>query len=323
MIVPTLSLRFFVIAAFVTQLLARPTRLDSIRRDSNCTDPTVRVNWLTLTDDEKTTYFEAELCLLSLPAQTSIPGVITRYDDLVGAHSMQADTGAGTDLWHTTGQFLAAHRYYMHTHEILLREECGYTGALPYWYELEDAGAFNESAVLTAFGGEGFEENDYVIVEGPFANLTRNLGPGATNTPHLLARQMSWWNSTLANQTYFDEVNAQTTFALFQSTLNPTIHTAGHRGVGGDLENILTSPNDPVFFLHHTYLDWVWWKWQGDNETRIYNLKGAGYETQSEPATGWVETSAETSIWVYDIIPNITVGDVLYTQGGYLCYIYA
>lgn len=320
---PALSIWFFVVAAVVTQLLARPMRLDSTRRDSNCTDPTVRVNWLTLTDGEKTAYFDAELCLLSLPAQSSIPGVVTRYDDLVGAHSMQSDTGAGTDLWHTTGQFLAAHRYYMHTHEILLREECNYTGALPYWYELEDAGAFNESSVMIEFGGEGLEENDYVIVDGPFANLTRNLGPGATNTPHLLTRQMSWWNTTLANQTYFDEVNAQTTFALFQSTLNPTIHTAGHRGVGGDMENILTSPNDPMFFLHHTYLDWVWWTWQGDNETRIFDIEGAGYETQSEPATGWVETSAETSIWVYDIIPNITVGDVLYTQGGYLCYIYA
>ncbi len=95
---------------------------------------------------------------------------------------------------------------------------------------------------LAEFGGEGLEENDYVIVDGPFANLTRNLGPGATNTPHLLTRQMSWWNTTLANQTYFDKVNAQTTFALFQSTLNPTIHTAGHRGVGGDVS---TDDDDP------------------------------------------------------------------------------
>ncbi len=36
------------------------------------------------------------------------------------------------------------------------------------------------------------------------------------------------------------------------------------------------------------YLPQIWWKWQGDNETRINDLNGIGNETQREPDTGYV-----------------------------------
>ncbi|KAK0453056.1 Di-copper centre-containing protein [Armillaria borealis] len=290
-----------------------------------CKSPTTRVEWTTLTQDQKDAYFEAELCLLAAPAQLQarIDGVVSRYDDLVGSHVKQGNIMGGVDLWHVTGQFLAAHRYYVHTHEYLLRNECGYTGPIPYWNEQPDAGSFATSETVLDFGGEGIEEDDYAVVDGPFANLTRYLGPGTTNTAHLLTREGDPKNSLLGNQTYVDAVMAETSFAAFQKLLFNTLHAAGHGGVGGDMVNPISSPDDPIFFMHHGYLDYVWWKWQGRNDTRIHDLEGAGNETQAEPATGYVPTSEATNLYMYDILPNITVGDVLDTQGGYLCYIYA
>lgn len=289
---------------------------------ANCTSPDVRVEWNTFTDEEKAAYFGAELCLLKAPAQTNILDVTSRYEDLVGVHSSQSDIYADEDTWHMTGQFLAVHRYYLHTHETLLRNECGYTGLIPYWNEVPDAGSFANSSTILEFGGEGAANSSYEVLSGPFANLTVHLGPGAKNTEHVLTRRLDVDSSLYAGQSYVDGVNNETAFAQFQKNLFSTLHDGGHAGVGGDMLNIMTSPNDPIFWLHHAYLDYVWWKWQGEDQSRIHDLTDAGYETQGEPATGYVETSENTVLSVYGILPNVTVGDVLYTKGGYLCYVY-
>lgn len=38
-----------------------------------------------------------------------------------------------TNLVHGTGNFLSWHRYYIHSFETALSDECGFAGALPYW----------------------------------------------------------------------------------------------------------------------------------------------------------------------------------------------
>ncbi|KAK0213287.1 Di-copper centre-containing protein [Desarmillaria ectypa] len=287
-----------------------------------CTSPETRVEWTTLSGEQKTAYFNAELCLFAAPARTSIPGVISRYDDLVGVHSTQSNTTNLGDLWHPTGQFLSVHRYYVHAHATLLRRECGYRGPIPYWNEVPDAGAFANSTTILDFGGEGEESLGYLVPSGPFANFTVHLGPGMSNTDHRLTRKGDVRSSLQANQTYVDTVTSAITFAQFQNSLSRTLHPAGHGGIGGDMINILTSPNDPLFWMHHGYLDYVWWKWQGRNQTRIHDLVGAGNETDKAPPTGFVATSEATNLYVYDLITNATVGDVVDTQGGFLCYTY-
>ncbi|KAK0462538.1 Di-copper centre-containing protein [Desarmillaria tabescens] len=292
------------------------------RPQPRCTSPETRVEWTTLSSEQKTAYFNAELCLYAAPARTSIPGVVSRYDDLVGVHSTQSNTTDLGDLWHPTGQFLAVHRYYVHTHATLLRRECGYRGPIPYWNEVPDAGAFANSTTILDFGGEGEESSGYIVPSGPFANLTVHLGPGMSNTDHRLTRKGDARNSLQVNQTYVDSVMSATTFAQFQNSLSRSLHGAGHGGIGGDMINILTAPNDPLFWMHHGYLDYVWWKWQGRNMTRIHDLVGAGNETGKAPPTGFVATSEATKLYAYDLIANATVGDVVDTQGGFLCYTY-
>ncbi|PBK82487.1 Di-copper centre-containing protein, partial [Armillaria gallica] len=256
----------------------------------------------TLTEEEKTDYFAAELCLLAAPAQTGITDAVSRYGDLAGVHAQQSDMPGGNDLWHVTGQ--SVHRYFVFAHETLLRTECGYTGALPYWNEVVDAGAFAASPVVLNFGGEGAWGNDWAVVDGPFANLTLYLGPGTMNTVHPLTRQVNETQSVQAGQQFVDALLSMDTFAKFKDTMRHGLHAVGHKGVGGEMSNVVTSPNDPLFWLHHGYVDYIWWKWQGDNETRINDLNEIGYETQKEPDTGYV------------------VADVSDTKGGFLCYTY-
>ena len=40
------------------------------------------------------------------------------------------------------------------------------------------------------------------------------------------------------------------------------IHNGGHVWVGGHMGRVATSPNDPVFWLHHASVDRYWAKWQ-------------------------------------------------------------
>ncbi|KAF2969671.1 hypothetical protein GQX73_g3872 [Xylaria multiplex] len=39
-------------------------------------------------------------------------------------------------------------------------------------------------------------------------------------------------------------------------------HSAGHGGVNGVMVNVKLSPGDPIFYLHHGYIDKLWWDWE-------------------------------------------------------------
>ncbi|GLB42269.1 putative tyrosinase central domain-containing protein [Lyophyllum shimeji] len=288
-----------------------------------CTNPSARVSWTTLTAAQKQAYFAADLCLMNAPAQlgAAIPGVISRYDDLVGVHQQQGNVLAGTDTWHVTGQFLSVHRYFLHAHEVLLRTECGYTGPIPYWDEVVDSGAFSSSSVVADFGGVGDTNGN--IVSGPFANHVCHLGPQGNTTDHVLQRAINEGEASRCSSFNLNTALSKTAFNAFQGWIYDSIHRGGHAGIGGDMFDLMTSPNDPLFFLHHAYLDKIWADWQAvDPAKRTYDLANAGYETQAVPPGGRVPTNNNTVLYIYGILPNSTVAEVANTKGGYLCYTY-
>jgi tyrosinase len=112
------------------------------------------------------------------------------------------------------------------------------------------------------------------IDHGPFAGLISNLGPGfnlATKRPHCIIRN---FNISTAEKSLGWTKNVvpllrQTHFANFTYMFdNPDtgaprgIHGGGHSGVNGEMANVYSSINDPLFFMHHAQLDHVWWTWQ-------------------------------------------------------------
>lgn len=143
-----------------------------------CKDPIVRKEWRTLSAPEKSSYLDAVNCILARPPLTpqfNNSGVRSRYDDLLYTHIQQ------TFSIHYVGHFLPWHRYLVATYEGMLRAECGYAGAQPYWdWTLDAAGsddAFARSPVFdaeTGFGGNG----PYVggNASGPFAVPGRTGG---------------------------------------------------------------------------------------------------------------------------------------------------
>ena len=123
--------------------------------------------------------------------------------------------------------------------------------------------------------------------------------------------------------------------------------------------NPISSPGDPIFYLHHTWLDKVWWDWQARNlSTRLTDISGSNVQ---DPNVGFPEipgndtgspllgngsfpggtfgdptikppatldgdpgniTTLNHVLSTLELIPNVTIADVMDIGGGYLCYEY-
>ncbi|KAK5657254.1 hypothetical protein OQA88_3313 [Cercophora sp. LCS_1] len=228
------------------------------RSEDKCVTKLQRRAWHTFSNDEKKAYIAADLCLMNKPATLGLPGAKNRYEELQAIHQIQAA------ITHNVGAFLHYHRLHMFAHERAIREECGFQGAQPYWDEPRDAGKFSTSDVLdpiVGFGGNGVGTRG-CIVDGPFANYTNNLGPGYFTGPHCINRFVNDTVSLMSSQSYVDACLEKETFVEFWPCLEGAPHSGGHGGVGGKMLDPIASPGDPIFYLHHTWLDKLFWGWQ-------------------------------------------------------------
>jgi len=142
-----------------------------------CENPILRKEWRTLESAEIRSYLDAVDCIMSQPSITppfNNSGVKSRYDDLLYTHIQQ------TFSIHYVGHFLPWHRHFVATYEHMLRTECGYDGAQPYWdwtLDVDSDEAFVASPVFDpelGFGGNGpFVEGN---ASDPFAVPGRTGG---------------------------------------------------------------------------------------------------------------------------------------------------
>lgn len=74
---------------------------------------------------------------------------------------------------------------------------------------------------------------------------------------------------------------------------------------------------DPVFFLHHTQLDRLWWTWQQRKpQQRLTEYGGKARHNSSKAAT------LEDIIPMGDLAPDVEVSSIMDTMGKLLCYKY-
>lgn len=279
-----------------------------------CTTKLLRRAWHTLTTSEKQAYLAAEQCLMRLPSKDHLGAARSRFDDLVKAHQIPANSV------HLDGWFLPFHRLHMHAHETLLRTECGYTGAQPYWDEERDAGHFSTSEVFASengFGGDGTGPGG-CIETGPFSNYTLVTGPGFADTEHCIGRKIDDEISKGSSKAEVDACLEAETVKDAWACMSNQPHYAGHSGTGGEMANSISSPGDPLFYLHHTFLDRVWWRWQQkaypERTTQIY---GTTYQLG-----GGREATLDDELDMFGVIPNAKVRDVMDIDGDYLCVEY-
>jgi tyrosinase-like protein len=206
---------------------------------------------------------------------------------------------------HRGPAFAPWHRYYIRDLELQLQTVSpGMT--LPYWDWATDASLpAPQMAPLwtdSYIGGDGVGANDFVP-NGPFKNwvallmdtTTMNLYPRATpGIRRLLGRDPVGYPTLpgaleVANSLtdpLYDVAPWNRQSVSFRNRLEgwlrrpsepaePRMHNRVHTWVGGDMQPG-TSPNDPVFFLHHANVDRLWARWQAAHSTVPYAPASGG-----------------------------------------------
>lgn len=202
---------------------------------------------------------------------------------------------------HRGPAFLPWHRYYCREFERALQEKDP-TVTLPYWDWAADSLAGAEADLWNTdpergriyIGGDGEGPNSTVNT-GPFAGweVLVEWGTGFTRRPGGLRRFLGRDIPTLP--TPEDVEDCITNYPVYDTPpwhprsessfrnrlegwpQGPALHNRVHVWVGGDM-GPGTSPNDPVFFLHHCFIDKVWAEWQATH--------GAPYQPVSEGPLG-------------------------------------
>ncbi|CAE6388132.1 unnamed protein product [Rhizoctonia solani] len=313
-----------------------------------------RREWRTLNRSERKAFIDAIKCLGRLPhdpslalsgATPDIPPMNTSssyFDDFVYVH---IDSNIKD---HFTALFLPWHRWFLHTFHTSLKDKCAYTGVMPYWNWSLDVKNITNAPVFDANPNSGLgtfgtsADDQWAVKDGAFATTVR-----AYPTPHTVSRNFNPY--PFRNQVFpfafgVPEMNATqplapesmenivdgsagnyTDFAYkLDGVTAQGPHNAAHLMMGGDMANLLWSPNDPLFYLHHAHLDCVWEKWQnrrpenamayGGGLTQDVNNYGL-YPVGAPPAANF------SSILPTDgLTPSFRVGDMMSTRKlGYTC----
>ncbi|EGD81306.1 hypothetical protein PTSG_11343 [Salpingoeca rosetta] len=165
-----------------------------------------------------------------------------RWNEFVNMH-LSASASA-----HGNPSFLPWHREYMNQLELALREvtgNCDFT--LPYWDWTIDSSSPETSPVWNLVGGDGTGENQ-CIEDGPFATFSPCISRDWDR---------SWHIPSFADVT---NVLSNDDFRTMATRLEG-IHGNTHTWIRG-LMSTYSAPYDPVFYLHHAYVDKQWYDWQ-------------------------------------------------------------
>jgi hypothetical protein len=262
-----------------------------------------------MTTTEKTAYVNAVLALKAEPiTMAAFPdawtaGARNRYDVYVWIH-MLVMAGA-----HGGPAFSPWHREFLRQFELDLQRISGNPKlTIPYWDWVTvkqdtdagwpftndfmggmgtgadnrvETGQFAESAGLWAVNvrtgatsGTARDNTTY---------LRRETGQDPTDLPTLalLQRSLNRINYDAApiieDPSFTGLTNAQIIAQLdasFRKSLEYFLHNGPHGWVGGNMMP-MTSPNDPIFFLHHCNIDRIWAIWQQRNAVGLTNYQPA------------------------------------------------
>lgn len=153
-----------------------------------------------------------------------------------------------------------------------------------------------------------------------FKNTQCHIGPGTSNQNHCLSRGVNEQTSSAITSSFINTCLSYNNYVDMQNCIFFGPHAYGHNAVGGDMSDVNSSPNDPVFHLHHSFVDHAWRIWQRTNTAaRTYAIGG---NTRQNCGSNCQRTTLDYQLTSFGFYPPVTVRDVMDTTGSYLCYKY-
>jgi tyrosinase len=292
-----------------------------------------RVNYRSLSQAQRKTFVDA---LLKLKKDGN-PSTGRNYNTFVNWHLQMMQLPMSQMRAHMSPMFLPWHREFVRLLELDLQAVSGdVTLAVPYWDWADPKAGPNEPLWADDFMGGNGRPGDLKVMTGPFA-FDRGNWPlvyddtgmkylsrafGSSQAAPTLPAQADV-TAALAVNTY-DATPWDMTSDIAQSFRNnlegwggqqPRLHNQVHVWVGGESATIqgAASPNDPVFFLHHSNIDRIWAQWQD-------SAAGHGYlpidEQQNRPGVSLNFTMPmfPTSVTPADVLDFRALGYVYDTS---------
>ena len=219
-------------------------------------------------------------------------GVVDQFADI---HAMHFNMGI-----HRSSHFLPWHR------EMILRFERELQGfhpdvTLPYW--------------------------DSTVDRSPSDPLWTNSFLGQFNSAWGLGRALGA-GRPLSTRQQVEDNQRRDNYDAFWRELEEPIHNAPHTWVGGVMGSA-RSPDDPVFYLHHCWIDLLWARWQHAHAGAPFVSSGAGLGL-NDPMMEWPDRTPADVLdhhalgYSYDIDPidpprwiGVGADGVLRADGAY------
>lgn len=295
-------------AADLGQFASVATDVQTASAASCAANPGMRFEWRQYSGTDRIAFIAAIKCLLNKPPSGNFQPARNRYEDFVRLHQLYMPNVHGNP------KFLIWHRYYLWAFEDVLRKECGFDRAMVWWDETLDAGHFYQNDMFSSsqfFGTIPPPNNGQpsCITTGAFAGLTLNIGPGNNNGPHCLNRMGNADYTSQCNQDFINQCNSRGSYADMESCLEFGPHAYGHNGIGGTMSDVSASPSDPIFWMHHSFVDHSFRIWQNmDVNGRTNSINGN--DANGQPLT------MNTVISLGGIRPDVTIGQIMNTLSG-------
>ncbi len=224
---------------------------------------------------QKAAFVKAVLALKNDVNSVLHPGAQKRYDDYVEIHKNAMVSGPAMimPMPHGGPLFFPWHRVVLRQFEQDLQRAVNDPSiTLPYW-DWNDTGASNP---FTAdfLGGDGDLAQGGRVTSGPFAyaagHFQIRVWDEGNGDPGLLREfgedSTSWLPTAAEVSAGLARVPYSPGPSCFERVAEGVLHNPVHRWVGGNMVTA-ASPNDPVFFLHHCYLDLLWERWKTQHPT--------------------------------------------------------
>ncbi|KAJ1970126.1 hypothetical protein IWQ62_000166 [Dispira parvispora] len=293
-----LTLLTLAVACLAVRSAADDDTVDLGGHRHRCNSIHMRKEWRQMTPDEQSKYVSAvkELNNGDKPS---------KYDEFTKLH---VDNGNSTHTWPV---FLPFHRLFIRKFEEQL-QRIDPSVVLAYWDWSIDSADPSSSPIWETYGGTGTGD-DQCMTEGEFANWQVYYGVNGTE-PHCLRRSFNRGTTLgpLFPPEYLEQTSRDTNnYTEWWDTLERSPHAIVHGFMGGDMLD-MGSPNDPVFWLHHTFLDKLWSEWQDKNS--VTDRAYSGNNIDGTPALLTDEIPG---------YPGTTVADVFDTTSRLLCYEYS
>ncbi|KAJ9078630.1 hypothetical protein DSO57_1004894 [Entomophthora muscae] len=207
---------------------------------------------------DRLAYFDAIKALAANRTQGQ-----SEYDRIVKIHVLNARN------IHMTPLFLPWHRHYLYHFQMKLFE-LNSSIVIPYWDTGMDSQKPEESEIFTRdfYGGTGNEILDHCLANGQFTGMRVTVEDQQPNGTFRRCIRRQFDGKTKISPFFSSDtispIIRNNNFTEFTSQIETGPHAPPHNNIGGQRGHMgrMSSPNDPIFWIHHANVDYWYAQWQ-------------------------------------------------------------